>query len=382
MSEFGFETNPDTQLAPFGLTEGFIESLTPEDLRGVLSAIAKYAAISRHPDRFGSRRVDYSFGNTDARTLTAVAGQFSQLSNEEVAEAQRAYSENAVVKEYRDHVLNLSETVEDQKEELRTVKARGLELLIPDEGGETINGFSGTLFCRKGILNLNITAVGVEKGGKIKSVLEVAPLDKEFVKDADQWVKDAYGVAETATDKENPGAVFIVSSAEGAKLRADTGEVIDLASAGVDVPTPNGLRRSKVPQLYLITASVSKRTGKSDKLVLVTYSLGSKKFSISTNARILGFLDSEQLYDLPPDRVVSTPKGLPELMPASMPTEQISKVLNRVSIDKFWSRVLADKQAFSRSLEASSGFVPILYDPSSHEDDCLALGSYYMAVRD
>jgi len=381
MYEFGFETDPNTQLAPFGLTEGFIKSLTPEDLRGVLSAIAKYAAISRHPDRFDSKRVDYSFGNTDSRTLTSIAGQFSQLSSEEIAEVQGAYSEDAVVKEYRDHVVDLSEEVEDQKEELRVVKARGLELLIPDEGGETINGFSGMLFCRSDILTPNVTAVEVEKGGKVKATLEVSPLDKEFVKDADQWVQDAYRIAQTATDKENPDEVFIVSSAEGAKLRAGTGEVIDLTAAGIDVPIPSGLRRSNVPQLYLMKVSIRKRTGKSDKPVIVTYSLGSKRFSIPTNARILGFMDRQQLHDLSPVKVVNTPEGLPRLEPAPTPREQMSKLLNQVSIDKFWSCVLADKRAFSRSLEASSEFVPILYDPSNR-DDCLALGRYYMAVRD
>ena len=383
MSEFGFETNPDTQLAPFGLTDGFIESLTPEDLRGVLSAIAKYAAISRHPDRFGSSRVDYSFGNTDARTLTAIAGRFSQLSDEEVAEVQEAYSEDAVMKEYRDHVLNLSKTIEDQRQELRAVKALGLELLIPDEDGETINGFSGFLFSRGGILTPNITAIKVEKGGKVKSTLEVSPLDKEFVKDADEWVQNTYRVAQTVTGSDNPEAkaVFIVSTTEGAKLRAG-GEVIDLTTYGIDVPTPNNQRRSIIPQMYVITPSISKKTGESDKPVFVTYSRVGKKFSMPANTRILGFMDSRQLYDFPPEKVVNIPEGLPKLMAARISIEEIPKVLNRVSIDKFWSRILADKQEFSRSLEAPSGFVPILYDPSNRNDECFAFGSYYMAVRD
>jgi len=297
MSEFGFETRPDTQLAPFGLTEGFIESLTPEDLRGVISAIAKYAATSRHPDRFDSRMADYSFGNTDARTLTSIAGRLSQLSNEEVAELQEAYSEDAVVEGYRNHVLNLSETVEDQKEELRAIKARSLELLISDESGETINDFSGRLFSRRGRLTPNITVMEVEKGGKIKAALEVSPLDKEFLKDADEWVQDAYRIAQT-TDKENKETVFIVSSAEGAKLRAGDGAIIDLTEAGIDVPKPSKsrLQRSNVPQLYLITTSINKNTGSMDKTIFVTYSLGSKKFPVPANARVLGFMNNDQLY--------------------------------------------------------------------------------------
>lgn len=379
MSEFGFETNPDTMLAPFGLTDGFIESLTPEDLRGVLSAIAKYAAISRHPDRFGSSRVDYSFGNTDARTLTAIAGRFSQLSDEEVAEVQEAYTDDAVMKEYRDHVINLSKTIEDQQKELRVVKKRGLELLIPDEGGETINDFTGMLFSRRGILTPNITAIDVEKGSKVKSVLEVPLVDKEFVKDADMWVQDAYRVARTAADNENHGSIFIVSTAEGARLRA-SGKTIDLISAGVEVPPPNSNRRANVPQLYLITSSINKKTGKIDKPVIVTYSQVGKKFYIPTNTHILGFMDSK-FYDFPPEKVENISESLPKLMAAQMSTEKISKIFSRVSIDTFWSLIIADKQAFSRSLEASSEFVPILYDPSSSNDECFALGSYYMAVR-
>lgn len=383
MSEFGFEANPNTQLAPFGLTEGFIESLTPEDLRGVISAIAKYAATSRHPDRLGSKRVDYSFGNTDARTLTSIAGKLSQLSNEEVAEIQGSYSEDAVVEEYRNHILNLSETVEDQKEELRAVKTRGLELLIPDEDSETIDGFSGRLFSRRGILTPNITVLEVEKGGKIKAALEVSPLDKEFLKDADKWVQDTYRLAQTTTDKETEETLFIVSSAEGAKLRTGDGAIIDLTAAGIDVPTPSKsrLQRSNIPQLYLTTVSMNRKTGHMDKTIFVTYSLESKHSPVPANARVLGFMNSHNLYDLQRERTNNAPRGLLKLSGAPISTDKISKLFNQVSIDRFWALVIEDKQMFSRSLEASSDFAPIIYDPSNH-DDCLALGQYYMAIRD
>jgi len=378
-----FESDANLQIAQFGLTEGFIESLSPEDLKGLLGQIAKFALRTRHPDRFGSR-VDYSFGNTDARSLTAFAGGLARKSNDEISELQRGFSEEAVVKEYREHAIDLARQVDELQESLHSTQVAALESLVP--WGE----FDGTtLISRIDDTSPNMALLVVGDGGKVKQAKGIKPIDKVFVKDSEQWAQQAYhaGQRELGLDITEPFTSTIVKSGNSIKIKIGN-DFVDLADLGVDTSEAinTSPRAGKVLpiQLYTFSPSINRRTGKFGQQLFVTYSKPQGSYALSSHPNLIGFGNSEWLWDedsrAETEQIVSLVNKVPLGLPAPK-WQPEQKVFKHITPAQFWSHYQIQKEDFKRSHDVSAGYAPILFDSFTKTPECIALGPFQGAVR-
>jgi hypothetical protein len=391
MSEQRNLHNNDIEVSQFGLTNDFVVTLNPEDFRGVINAIAKYAVQSRHPDKFRSGTVSYDFGVSDVRTLTAFVGKLNLLNDEEIEDIKQSYSEETTLLELSSELKKYQELYSEVIMENTRLKTISLEYMLPieinhnsenqaDKNVLALNDISsGTYYYSSsdvlpnGATKQYLMAIDFAKGGKITAMHEMESSEASYLEDSEEWIQNLVSqleIDEELKDKFN-------SNSKNANIIIDKcgNEVLLLISlddgtvSQKSITLKTGRKTSSTKKEYMrVFYPISKKTGNhSGKLVVSKYS--SKKINIlGRDSYILGISGTEVISKIDEEkRSNSNEYDLPEILSGFKKDELSGKrnsLMKKFNLDTFWSLVQKSKSPTeAHEITKSDGFSRIITNP-------------------
>jgi hypothetical protein len=376
MSDQNEKLNNDIEVSQFGLTESFVETLDADDFRGVLNAIAKYAAQSRHPDKTESRLVSYEFGVSDSRTLTALAGAMNQMPIEEVEDLRASYSEQATTSALMEE-LKLYQTLYSQTlEENTRLKTSTIEFMLPstdnteseqllDKNRLTFSDIrSGSYYftSRKESSHLNfkpvLLSIDFNTGGKINSVTEMESIDANYIEKSEDWIQDILKESEIIDnlDLSNKGTEILIE-----KIGNKINLIIKLEDGTFSQIKKELSIKSKSTkkEVYRIFYPLNKKTEipePSENLVCVKY--GQKKINIiDSDSYLIGFGETKSLNEIERTYTSEVPETeLPRVL-GRVRDENVSVTRNdyikKINLDNFWKYIEKSKEFTKNQNEAT-----------------------------
>ena len=379
-----FELDTNVILDGFGLNERVITELEPADLKGLLSVIAKFAARSRHPDIYGGA-VDDTWADVDARTLTAFAKSFNSLTDEGVSEIQEGFSTEALVEVQKDHILELSKTLDETQEKLKTLGDRSFDLLVSPNLDTDVRAVSGFVVSfTNSSEGVDLTLLEIKNGGKVKSAKKITPVEKIWLKNADPWITDLKNELVKRNNRVGVGRIFLAEIGGKMSVYIDgemksVDEILPGFEGTIDEP-----QKAKIPRIYMIAQSVSKKTGIPDKDVLVTYSNKGRSVLIPSDSFVVGFLNRPEFDDyLPKRNATSKLLGSFALEEGQALGEGLKRDTHRMSKKDFWNTIISDPSSFTRSVIKQSDTTPVivLHSPTSELEEIVSLRSYQFTLK-
>lgn len=367
-----FTFTNELEISRFGLNGDFVESLTPTDFKGVILAIAKYAAKSRHPDN-SHEFTSYDFGNTDARKLTAFAGRIAQLSDEEIIEIKSRYSEETIIEQQAQQISALISKADDQTYQLETQRQNIMDLLSESPESTNIAGYSGSIYCAsndyldKNKL-LNIYNIDLSPGGAIKNVKEYSVFDKAKLSHSEEHFEVIYQAMADRFDKINTPILIVIDSM-GAVIQFQH-ESFSMDDLGLDdgiLPT------TKNKRLFSIRQTQNSKTYLPGEPVVLSYTQKPKKCIIAKNSHVLGFMKyRENIID---QYQPETPQ-----IAGSLTGNDVIGIFERISTHALWVIVNHRNNSFNRDVGESYEMRPVIYQAGNTKQECLLLGNTLLSV--
>jgi len=376
MSEQNEKHNNEIEVSQFGLTESFVETLDADDFRGVLNAIAKYAAQSRHPDKSESSTVSYEFGVSDSRILTSVAGAVNQMPIEEIEDIRRSYSEEASISSLLYELKQYRALYSQAIEENTRLKTSTIEFMLPtnndieaeqilDKNRLTFNDIkSGSYYFtstkESSPLNFKpvLLSIDFNTGGKINSVTEMESTEANYIEESEDWIQDILKESEIVDnlDLKNKGTEILIEKT-GNKInliiKLEDGTFSQIKKE-LSIKT-----KSTKKEVYRIFYPLNKKTEEpSENLVCVKYA--QKKINIlDSDSYLIGFGETKSLDEIERTDTSELPETeLPRVL-GKVRDENVSMTrtdyIKKINLDNFWKYIEKSKQ-FTKNQDKATDF--------------------------